>query len=165
MSRGFSKKLTKIENSFIGQAKGRGARRVPPRCRDDRRPKATGCGRGRNKNGLFLKKGLTNSTVFVIILLFLREWRNWQTRTFEGRVVLPYGFKSRFAHQTAEERLALLLFLYKRRETGLEPTGVNDSPVGCQSRRRPTRRTGAAKKSRFAHQTAEEPIGASAVFV
>ena len=28
-----------------------------------------------------------------------REWRNWQTRTFEGRVVTPYGFKSRFSHQ------------------------------------------------------------------
>ena len=27
-----------------------------------------------------------------------REWRNWQTRTFEGRVDLPYGFKSRFSH-------------------------------------------------------------------
>ena len=29
----------------------------------------------------------------------MREWRNWQTRTFEGRVVTPYGFKSRFSHQ------------------------------------------------------------------
>ena len=29
----------------------------------------------------------------------MREWRNWQTRTFEGRVVLPYGFKSRLSHQ------------------------------------------------------------------
>ena len=29
----------------------------------------------------------------------LREWRNWQTRTFEGRVVLPYGFNSRLPHQ------------------------------------------------------------------
>ena len=28
----------------------------------------------------------------------MREWRNWQTRTFEGRVVHPYGFKSRFSH-------------------------------------------------------------------
>ncbi len=31
----------------------------------------------------------------------MREWRNWQTRTFEGRVVTPYGFKSRFSHQKA----------------------------------------------------------------
>ena len=29
----------------------------------------------------------------------MREWRNWQTRTFEGRVVTPYGFKSRLSHQ------------------------------------------------------------------
>ena len=29
-----------------------------------------------------------------------RPWRNWQTRTFEGRVVIPYGFKSRLSHQT-----------------------------------------------------------------
>ena len=29
----------------------------------------------------------------------MREWRNWQTRTFEGRVDSPYGFKSRFSHQ------------------------------------------------------------------
>ena len=27
-----------------------------------------------------------------------REWRNRQTRTFEGRVVIPYGFKSRLSH-------------------------------------------------------------------
>ena len=32
-------------------------------------------------------------------LLISREWRNWQTRTFEGRVVTPYGFKSRLSHQ------------------------------------------------------------------
>ena len=29
----------------------------------------------------------------------MREWRNRQTRTFEGRVVIPYGFKSRLSHQ------------------------------------------------------------------
>ncbi len=33
----------------------------------------------------------------------MREWRNWQTRTFEGRVVLPYGFKSRFSHHSATD--------------------------------------------------------------
>ena len=33
------------------------------------------------------------------MLTVLREWRNWQTRTFEGRVVLPYGFNSRLPHQ------------------------------------------------------------------
>ena len=31
-----------------------------------------------------------------------REWRNWQTRTFEGRVDSPYGFKSRFSHQMTQ---------------------------------------------------------------
>ena len=31
-----------------------------------------------------------------------REWRNRQTRTFEGRVSLMYGFKSRFPHQQEE---------------------------------------------------------------
>ena len=30
--------------------------------------------------------------------LNMREWRNRQTRTFEGRVVIPYGFKSRLSH-------------------------------------------------------------------
>ena len=29
----------------------------------------------------------------------MREWRNRQPRTFEGRVVIPYGFKSRLSHQ------------------------------------------------------------------
>ena len=41
-----------------------------------------------------------------------REWRNWQTRTFEGRVVTPYGFKSRFSHQKAH-RGVLFLFAAK----------------------------------------------------
>ena len=44
--------------------------------------------------------------------LYMREWRNWQTRTFEGRVVTPYGFKSRFSHQ--KSRIILIrLFLSK----------------------------------------------------
>ena len=34
----------------------------------------------------------------------MREWRNRQTRTFEGRVVIPYGFKSRLSHQTESGR-------------------------------------------------------------
>ncbi len=29
----------------------------------------------------------------------MREWRNRQTRTFEGRVFTTYGFKSRLSHQ------------------------------------------------------------------
>ena len=32
----------------------------------------------------------------------MREWRNRQTRTFEGRVVIPYGFKSRLSHQNRQ---------------------------------------------------------------
>ena len=43
--------------------------------------------------------------------LNMREWRNWQTRTFEGRVVTPYGFKSRFSHQQKEEHYVLLFLL------------------------------------------------------
>ena len=40
-----------------------------------------------------------------------REWRNWQTRTFEGRVDSPYGFKSRLSHQTKKQRVvAAFLF-------------------------------------------------------
>ena len=45
------------------------------------------------------KKGLTFIKTYAIISTVLREWRNWQTRTFEGRVVLPYGFNSRLPHQ------------------------------------------------------------------
>ena len=28
----------------------------------------------------------------------MRRWRNWQTRTFEVRVVYPWGFKSPPSH-------------------------------------------------------------------
>ena len=44
----------------------------------------------------------------------MREWRNWQTRTFEGRVDLPYGFKSRFSHHKGISVLRLMpLFCLK----------------------------------------------------
>ena len=33
-----------------------------------------------------------------------REWRNRQTRTFEGRVVIPCEFKSRSSHQKWKDR-------------------------------------------------------------
>ena len=46
------------------------------------------------------KKVLTNEYFGGIVLKHSREWRNRQTRTFEGRVVIPYGFKSRLSHQT-----------------------------------------------------------------
>ena len=62
------------------------------------------------KKGKFFQrnfpKPLDNSLRMSIIISLsendgTREWRNWQTRTFEGRVVTPYGFKSRFSHQKA----------------------------------------------------------------
>ncbi len=31
----------------------------------------------------------------IITMLFMRLWRNWQTRTFEGRMSTTSGFKSR----------------------------------------------------------------------
>ena len=43
--------------------------------------------------------------------IHMREWRNWQTRTFEGRVDSPYGFKSRFSHHKALV-LKLMPFLF-----------------------------------------------------
>ena len=42
---------------------------------------------------------LTNREIYSIMFKVMREWRNRQTRTFEGRVSLMYGFKSRFPHQ------------------------------------------------------------------
>ena len=50
-----------------------------------------------------------------------REWRNRQTRTFEGRVVIPYGFKSRLSHQ--EDSFIGILFLL-RRSTHFEPSSA-----------------------------------------
>ena len=46
-----------------------------------------------------LKNMLTKGICGGIVYKHLREWRNRQTRTFEGRVVIPYGFKSRLSHQ------------------------------------------------------------------
>ena len=37
--------------------------------------------------------------------LYMRPWRNWQTRTFEGRMVTPSGFKSRWSHQKIDKHL------------------------------------------------------------
>ena len=41
-----------------------------------------------------------------------REWRNRQTRTFEGRVVIPYGFKSRLSHQNRANTFRCWLCFY-----------------------------------------------------
>ena len=67
-----------------------------------------------------------------------REWRNWQTRTFEGRVDLPYGFKSRFSHHpkstcSSECFLFCLAHGWKRNGTVSErsiryPARENTSP-------------------------------------
>ena len=37
----------------------------------------------------------------------MREWRNWQTRTFEGSVICSYGFKSRFSHQNKKDTISV----------------------------------------------------------
>ncbi len=50
-----------------------------------------------------------------------REWRNWQTRTFEGRVDFPYGFKSRLPHQH-KRRPERGAFCVGACSVGLEPT-------------------------------------------
>ena len=55
---------------------------------------------------------MTFHFLYDIILNVLREWRNWQTRTFEGRVVLPYGFNSRLPHQQKEDFQPEILFLF-----------------------------------------------------
>ena len=56
------------------------------------------------------KNPLTNEKVCVTISNVLREWRNWQTRTFEGRVVLPYGFDSRFPHHKKMDTIGCPFF-------------------------------------------------------
>ena len=38
----------------------------------------------------------------------MRRWRNWQTRTFEVRVVYPWGFESPPSHQKASRFLTCL---------------------------------------------------------
>lgn len=51
---------------------------------------------------LLLRKAVLDIFTPYVIITFaiknLRSWRNWQTRTFEGRMVLPYGFKSHRPH-------------------------------------------------------------------
>lgn len=44
--------------------------------------------------------------------LHMRECWNWQTGTFEVRVSLTYGFKSRFSHHTCGEQFAHRRFLF-----------------------------------------------------
>ena len=76
---------------------------------------------------IFSKNHLTKGKKCSIIPSVPREWRNWQTRTFEGRVVLPYGFNSRLPHQQKS------LFCLPTKETFLNdvcPIGQMMYPAG-----------------------------------
>ena len=66
---------------------------------------------------------LTKPFLGVIVYEHLREWRNRQTRTFEGRVVIPYGFKSRLSHQKQSIPIGMLCF-FVMIKTGLGPERV-----------------------------------------
>lgn len=57
-----------------------------------------------------------------------RGWRNRQTRTFEGRVVIPCEFKSRSSHQKwKDRRLMSAVFFYACVHAGLRQ--VKDGKV------------------------------------
>ena len=65
---------------------------------------------------------LTKPFLGVIVYEHLREWRNRQTRTFEGRVVIPYGFKSRLSHQIKNLHFSVgSLFLCQKTGRDLNP--------------------------------------------
>ena len=65
---------------------------------------------------------MTNQSWWCIIEKPLREWRNRQTRTFEGRVVLPYGFDPRFPHQQKQHLCKQVLFLLVWKRFGENPS-------------------------------------------
>ena len=56
-----------------------------------------------------------------------RGWRNWQTRTFEGRMVTPCGFKSRSSHQPKTKSKDLVFFV-------LLIAGLSRSDAICTSK-------------------------------
>ena len=65
---------------------------------------------------------LTNAKIGVILFKHLREGRNRQTRTFEGRVVITYGFKSRLSHQITSSHISVdSLFLCLETGRDLNP--------------------------------------------
>ena len=70
----------------------------------------------------------------------MRVWRNWQTRKIQVLMVARLcRFKSCYPHQKGKGEVHLPLFLFSK-GTGLEVGAVvNDSPVDCQSRERPSR--------------------------
>ena len=63
----------------------------------------------------------------------MRGWRNWQTRTFEVRVVYPWGFESPPSHQKPVHIVCWFFFLCERggsnRAAAFMPQAI--SPVGC----------------------------------
>ncbi len=79
-----------------------------------------------------LKKTL-DFCVFIVynIKCSTREWRNRQTRTFEGRVSLMYGFKSRFPHQD-KDQVQLGLYFFPR-VVGLFPDRKRDQTFATAS--------------------------------
>ncbi len=95
----------------------------------------------------------------------MREWRNRQTRTFEGRVVIPYGFKSRLSHQKEESQERLFFYFERvlnprgserKKQSGgllLARSGEPGS-VACDGRRAISMQGEAAAdgKSRLSHQ-------------
>ena len=77
----------------------------------------------------------------------MREWRNRQTRTFEGRVGRLVRVQVPSLAPTEKKRFRFsLLFCLSANFPGLEVGAVvNDSPVDCQSRDRTARRRLAAE--------------------
>ena len=81
-----------------------------------------------SKEKVFSQKGLDKSCILMYNIRvakatrLMREWRNWQTRTFEGRVDSPYGFKSRFSHQYKHPKGCLLFICGYVRAHSATPT-------------------------------------------
>ena len=66
----------------------------------------------------------------------MRGWRNWQTRTFEVRVVYPWGFESppshkRKAHGLAIDRGLFLCFPTKAANKTAGPDSIQGPAVLC----------------------------------
>ena len=66
----------------------------------------------------------------------MREWRNWQTRTFEGRVVHTVRVQVPFPAPTKRELLSTKssLFVYPSRRLGISLTHevrrISSAPLG-----------------------------------
>ena len=56
----------------------------------------------------------SSNTCAIITNVRKRVCWNWQTGTFEGRVSMTYGFKSRHSHHVEAKRTLLRLFLFKK---------------------------------------------------